>query len=289
MRCSTCGTENSPEAKFCSSCGVPLEAPGGEGPSPLYCTSCGKETPLEADLCADCGNPLQAPPEMPSASGAGTTYRGLGAATGKLIPRDLGELVSETFSVYRQRFWAFYLIALIAQIPFLAAQLIPGLVLPLILFFVGLAFVSLAEGATISEVAFLYLGKRITVGGSFGRVLSSLPSLLGSWVILIVAVSVFFGTFIGIPLAFYLMVSWFFLIQAITLEGSRGPKEALGRSHHLVKGSWWRVFGIGIVFVILFGIMQLVALVPALIAGYFSPTAGTIVSAIFSNAVGPIY
>ena len=288
MRCPTCGTENSPEAQFCTSCGVPLEAPRGEGRAPVYCTSCGKENPGEAGFCRDCGNPLQALSERPGASGTGPAYQVPGAATGELKPRDLGDLVSETFRVYRQRFWVFYLIALIAQIPFLAGQLIPGLVLPFILFFVGLAFISLAEGTTISEVAFLYLGKRTTVGGSFGRALSSLPSLIGSWVILLVAVGVCFATFIGTPLALYLMVSWFFVIQAITLEGSRGPSEALGRSHRLVKGSWWRVFGIGVVFVIMWIILELVALIPALIAGHFSPTAGSIVSAIFSNAVSPI-
>ena len=39
MRCATCGTENAPDAGYCTNCGVPLEEqPSGEG-AVTYCTN----------------------------------------------------------------------------------------------------------------------------------------------------------------------------------------------------------------------------------------------------------
>jgi len=56
MVCATCGTENSPGARFCSSCGTAL-AP--------HCPNCGAEVAAEARFCQTCGHPLtaQAPAE----------------------------------------------------------------------------------------------------------------------------------------------------------------------------------------------------------------------------------
>lgn len=56
---------------------------------------------------------------------------------------------------------------------------------------------------------------------------------------------------IGIALGFlalilpgiYLAVRWFFVPQAVVIEGARGP-AALSRSSQLVQGSWWRTFGL---------------------------------------------
>jgi hypothetical protein len=44
----------------------------------------------------------------------------------------------------------------------------------------------------------------------------------------------------------YLYVRWYVCAQAAVVEGLRG-RRALGRSGDLIKGSWWRVFGISIV------------------------------------------
>ena len=48
----------------------------------------------------------------------------------------------------------------------------------------------------------------------------------------------------------YLLVRFAFVSPAVVLE-RKGPGEALSRSAELVRGSWWRVFGIGLLVFIL--------------------------------------
>ena len=83
---------------------------------------------------------------------------------------------------------------------------------------------------------------------------------------------------VGIPLFFYLLVIWFFAIHAIVIEG-KGPISALGRSRELTVGSWWRLFGIGIVFILL--------LIPLQIVSNLMPHA--IVSTVISALALPIF
>ena len=45
----------------------------------------------------------------------------------------------------------------------------------------------------------------------------------------------------------WLAVRWYFVTQAVVVDGRRGS-AALERSAELVDGSWWRVVGIGLVF-----------------------------------------
>jgi len=51
MRCSACGSENRPGARFCNGCGVALAA---------TCASCGQVNPAGSRFCDACGQPLTA-------------------------------------------------------------------------------------------------------------------------------------------------------------------------------------------------------------------------------------
>ena len=44
----------------------------------------------------------------------------------------------------------------------------------------------------------------------------------------------------------YLLIRWFFVAQCVVIEDKRGF-DALARSGQLVRGNWWRVFGIVLV------------------------------------------
>ena len=92
---------------------------------------------------------------------------------------------------------------------------------------------------------------------------------------------------IGIPLFFYLAVSLFFYIQPIMLEG-QGPTAALGRSRELVRGSWWRIFGIGVVFVVIAGVLGLIGSIPAIILGSISPVLADVATAAVQVLILPI-
>ena len=69
MRCPKCGFMNPPGAKFCSSCGSPLQPPQPAAPvGGVACPRCGFQNPPGARFCASCGAPLQAqPPAQPQA------------------------------------------------------------------------------------------------------------------------------------------------------------------------------------------------------------------------------
>jgi hypothetical protein len=60
--------------------------------------------------------------------------------------------------------------------------------------------------------------------------------------VLIAAVGIGLGLLLVIP-GIYLWVRWFFVPQAVVVEGARGP-HALGRSSAVVRGFWWRTFGL---------------------------------------------
>src|SRR5215207_5398551 len=51
MRCSACGVENRPGARFCNGCGAALAA---------ACASCGQSNPPGSRFCDACGQPLTA-------------------------------------------------------------------------------------------------------------------------------------------------------------------------------------------------------------------------------------
>ena len=292
MTCPTCGTENSPGAKYCTSCGVPLEARPEEVGNVIYCPSCGSENPVDASLCIRCGASIHETPSWGSRSDSGTGYGEPAGAYGALMPRDLGDLISETFRVYRKGFWGFVVIALCAQIPFLIEQLTPMPVLVSILFLVASFFLFiLADGAITLAVAWQYLGRQINVAESYRAAWGRILSLVGGALIFIIALlfsALLSVIIIGIPLFFYLLVKWWFYVQAIMLEGQTGPREALRRSHGLVTRSWWRVFGIGIAFLLVGIGVNIAASIPGFIALAFSPTVSTIFLFVAGVVVLPI-
>ena len=291
MNCPTCGAENPPGAEYCSNCGVPLESPSEGGRPVVYCTNCGTENAHGTTVCANCGVPLQALPErgVPSDGETQTLRSGYLPTTGVFVPRNLDGLLGETFKVYQGGFSRFFLIALVAQVPSLIGQLAPmplglSISVSVVSFMVGI----LATGATIYAVASQYLGRETSIGQCYARAWNRVLSLLVSTLILSLASAILIALIIGIPMFFYILVRWSFYAQAIVIEGKRGPREALGRSQELVRGSWWRVFGIGVVFLVLFLIAVLVASIPGSIAANYNVPVGSILLFVFVSAVVPI-
>ena len=219
-------------------------------------------------------------------------YRQPGWATGSVAPRLLGDLLGDTFRVYGSRFEVFFLIALVPQIPtFIGTLISMPAAFSIILSLVGLVIGVVATGATAFAVAGQYLQRPMSVGDCYGRAWGRVVSLVGSSIVFFIALAIsvlLVVIVIGIPLFFYVLVRWFFYAPAVILEGKKGPLESLRRSRELVRGSWWRVFGIGIVFVITLLIIGVVATIPASIATGFSPTAAAVLGTIAGTIVTPI-
>ena len=122
---------------------------------------------------------------------------------------------------------------------------------------------SLAYGAGIYAVGQQYIMNKIEVARCYRRVQWRLLSLLS--ITLMVAATILIGVslaFLVIPLIAGLVfaVYWSVAQQASIIEG-RKYLDALNRSLQLVRGEWWRVFGITMVFLILgFGLTTLLNL-----------------------------
>jgi hypothetical protein len=74
--------------------------------------------------------------------------------------------------------------------------------------------------------------------------------------VLLAALGIVLGLLLVIP-GIYLFVRWFFVPQAVVIEGARG-REALTHSSAVVQGFWWRTLGLVVV-------VQLAAVLPALV------------------------
>ena len=61
--------------------------------------------------------------------------------------------------------------------------------------------------------------------------------------VLLAAAGIALGLLLLIVPGIYVAVRWFFVPQAVVLEGGRGP-DALTRSSAVVEGFWWRTFGL---------------------------------------------
>ena len=278
MRCATCQAENPSEGAYCANCGAPLRPPTHAG-----CPRCSWPNPVEAAFCGSCDRPL-----TPQSSGLGGP--GGPGPDSALPPRDLGQLVNETFRVYRANWVTFFAIALLPDALSLISSLagaavsIPHAVLA-VLFTVSV----IAQGAVAVGVARYYSGRKVKFGTCIGSALRSWLTLIvvGIVVLLVLAASAALVIIlVGVPLFFYLLVKLFFAPQAVMLEG-KGAMGSLSRSMELVSGNFWRVLGIGVVYVLIGVLFALVAFIPAAMAGLISEEASTVVLALLGAVFLP--
>ena len=84
-------------------------------------------------------------------------------------------------------------------------------------------------------------GQRPSAGQVFVAGFEAFTPLFGAVVLAAIGIAVgFLALFIP---GVYLAVRWYFVPQAVVIEGVRGP-AALSRSTQIVQGFWWRTFGL---------------------------------------------
>jgi hypothetical protein len=143
---------------------------------------------------------------------------------------------------------------------------IESLIINGVIFLVAVTVVyPLMTGALIHAVSEQYFRQTISIGQAYRFAWRRFGAMIGAWILAflavagIIAICISVATFswvgwicivVGSVAAIYLMVGWIFLWQAALLEGL-GPIAALSRSWALVKGIWWRVFGIMLVLVLI--------------------------------------
>jgi membrane-anchored glycerophosphoryl diester phosphodiesterase (GDPDase) len=191
-----------------------------------------------------------------------------------LRPLSLGEILDRTFTLYRSHFVLFFGIAAIPQLLVLALQLIqfflrgapvapgtngpPGVALgaataaSVLVGIVALIALSIAyllsQGATVSAVADLYVGRTPTIGDSFRKVRSELGNLYG--VTLLNGLVVILGFVLLVIPGVYLMCRLMVALPSAVLE-NLGPRDSLSRSMELTKNTAGRAFLIFLLYFVL--------------------------------------
>ena len=202
-----------------------------------------------------------------------------------LAPRNLAGLLDETFTIYSRHLLGLIGLVALVQVPVnLASWLLFGLfgeggwaiTAAVALGLIGAVFV---YGAGVYAVGQQYVTGMISIRDCYSRAwwrarsLSTIALILvaGLLFFLLVPTAASQSAMILLVLlmllpAIAVAIYWTFGVQAVMVEGYK-PLEALRRSYALVKGSWWRIFGITLVlWLVVTGLGIVVAILFALIA-----------------------
>jgi hypothetical protein len=186
-------------------------------------------------------------------------------------PMDLGAILDGAFSLYRRHFVVIVASVGILVVPLALIGIALGPIGVLMPYFAAL--ITPAIGALV--VADAAVGRQPAVGSIWARVVRMLIPLI------VTAVLTFITVVIGLVLLIIpgvLFYVWFALSAQAVAMGEGRYFSAMGRSRRLVKGSWWRVFGIliviGIVAYIAQQLVEALVLVALHLAGVGSGATG---------------
>ncbi|MFI5282015.1 MAG: hypothetical protein ACHQ0J_02660 [Candidatus Dormibacterales bacterium] len=180
----------------------------------------------------------------------------------RLRPLEVGDLLDETFRIYRRNFALFAGISVILAIPqavlagylsFSALDMFTQLATPaqpvdlgrlegvlaaeLIALLIEVALAPFLYGAVTYAAGEAAQGRAVTAAGVIRGVLGRYFQILG-YLALFVGMGILFCLF---PLWIWIGVGWVAVIPIMFIENA-GLGAAMGRSRHLVQGSWWRTF-----------------------------------------------
>ena len=166
-------------------------------------------------------------------------------------PRDLSQIVDTSLSLYRRNFGELLAIAavslpgplVIAIARIAISDWATELIVTSLLYIPMLVLGLVVSAAIVRAIADIDEGLPADFYRSFRQVLDRLGDLLLAAVRVIVVPVLIAMTIVGIPFAVYLWIRWSFFSQAVVIE-NQAPREAISLSERIVKGSWWRTFGI---------------------------------------------
>jgi hypothetical protein len=170
-------------------------------------------------------------------------------------PREVGALFRDALALFGRHFWLFVTLSAAVVVP--AELIVEG---------VGLERLtssydsspSVAEAAIPTIVEFLVVtpiivaicihalhsiadGQRPSPGPVLVAGFEAFTPLFAA--VVLAAAGIALGFLALILPGVYLAIRWYFVPQAVVIDGARGP-AALSRSTELVEGFWWRTFGL---------------------------------------------
>ena len=188
-------------------------------------------------------------------------------------PRDVGGLYRDSLRVFLRHAWLFILLSAAVVIPVEVA--VEG---------IGLEMLTssydesppLVESAVPTVVSFLVMtpiitaiciyalhsiaeGVRPSPGQVFVAGFEAFTPLFGA--VLLAALGIALGFLALVVPGVYLAVRWYFVPQAVVIEGARGA-GALSRSGEVVQGFWWRTLGLVLLANVAIAIPGLILVLP---------------------------
>ena len=204
--------------------------------------------------------------------------------TPTLSPRNLGALLDETFSIYGRHLRRFAAIVILVQVPVHVVILLmvvlagTSVVTQGIIVLLGSFTLVLVYGAAVSAVGQQYITGEVAISRCYSRALTRVKTLAMLTMIVVVAVLSVVPAFLVIARDQSLLAGLVVLmlvpviaigsiaVQAVIVEGF-GAIGALRRSFALIRGSWWRIFGITVVVLLIalgLGILMIIPFALAL-------------------------
>ena len=187
-----------------------------------------------------------------------------------LQPMGFTDILDSMFSLYRNHFRLFVSICSVYFVCGFVVNLLIGIttvsaissgefnilmftLVAGILYVINSVVMLFVIGGLVFGSAQVFLGKRITADTAFNQTKRRFWPYLGSNLLYALVVGLLTITIIGIPFAVFFGFRWIFCSLAAVFE-EKSAVRALKRSSELVKGGWWRVFGmmIGILLLVFF-------------------------------------
>jgi hypothetical protein len=205
----------------------------------------------------------------------------------RLRPLEIGDLLDETFRIYRRHFLLFAGISLILAIPSAgltgysifslfsgfvqsansAAPDFSGLVSSMAVLVIGYLVSLLLSPFTSAAVIYAACesaqGRPVSIWGALRGVLRRYFAILG-YLLLIGLMALMFCL---LPLWIWIWVGWVTVLPVMFVENT-GLVAAMGRSWRLVEGRWWRTF------LILFLVLLIWYVVQVALGGFLSLASG---------------
>jgi hypothetical protein len=178
-------------------------------------------------------------------------------------PLSFTEVLDRAFALLRDQFWLMAGISAVLWIPYGVLAAFAGIAhhegLYLLALLLLLLLAPLAHAATTVAVSRIYLGTPVTVKGSYVATRDIFQAIIGTYLLMYL----FFiplMLLLVIPLI-YFMNCWLLIAPVMIVEETFGM-GAMRRSRSLVRGSWWKTFG-------LMTVVGLIEFVPAMTLEFF--------------------
>ena len=171
-----------------------------------------------------------------------------------LQPMSFVDILDGVFSLYRSHFTLFlkitgvyfllvYGMDLISIFAIVNAAPSTTLVVGLLAAFGSYVVIFWVVAGLVYASAEVYLNRDLTSQAALQQARRRFWSYIGSVLLWLLVVCGLFITVIGIPFSIYFGVRWGLYGLPVMFEGTTA-RQALRRSTELVKGTWWRAFGI---------------------------------------------